>query len=233
MRKTEADSIIEKTRLGYDSIADEFSKTRQRIWPDVAVLLGRIEPCSKVLEVGCGNGRIFSYLKDKNIEYTGIDNSEKLINIANSNYGDIKNARFMLGSALDLPFVSDSFDYVISVAVLHHIPSDDNRTIMMHEAKRVVKSDGQVIVTVWNLWQKKYYGYIIDEAVRKMTGRSKLDFGDCFIPWKRGTGMMRYCHAFTVHGLVKLARRAGLKLVDSGKTEKNDYKPNIYLIAKK
>ncbi|PIX02803.1 SAM-dependent methyltransferase, partial [bacterium (Candidatus Gribaldobacteria) CG_4_8_14_3_um_filter_42_11] len=36
----------------------------------------------KVLDVGCGNGRLVKAFENKKISYLGVDNSEKLIKLA-------------------------------------------------------------------------------------------------------------------------------------------------------
>lgn len=234
MKKTTARSLLDKIKEGYNRIAGEFSETRRgKIWPDLSFLIDEIKNGDKVLDVGCGNGRLFATIQDKQVEYVGIDNSDELIKIAQERFKDFSNAEFIVADALDLPFGDDSFDIVYSIAVLHHVPSNEFRLKMLSEAGRVVKPAGKVIVTVWNLWQKRYYRYIFKEALRKVGGKSGVDFGDCFIPWKRGAGMMRYCHAFTVTGIKRLAVQAGLDNVEAAKTTKNDYKPNIYLIGTK
>jgi len=105
-----------------------------------------------VLDLGCGDGRLFQIFRDKNIDYTGIDISEKLIKIAKRKN---PNTKFIVGDALKLPFPDNSFTKVFNIAVLHHIPSKKLRLQLLSEAKRVLKPDGLLILTVWNLWDKK------------------------------------------------------------------------------
>jgi ubiquinone/menaquinone biosynthesis C-methylase UbiE len=45
-----------------------------------------IESNQKVLDLGCGNGRLFKILKNKNIKYIGVDNSEMLLLEAQKQY---------------------------------------------------------------------------------------------------------------------------------------------------
>lgn len=234
MKKTAARSLLVRIKDGYNRIAEDFSDTRRgKIWPDISFLLDNIKPGSKVLDVGCGNGRLFATIEDKHVDYTGIDNSEELIKIARERFKDFPNAKFLVADAIEMPFDDNSFDIVYSIAVLHHIPSYEFRKKMLSEAGRVARPGSPVIVTVWNLWQKRYYRFIVREALKKLAGKSEVDLGDCFIPWKRGAGMMRYCHAFTVRGLKRLAEAAELKVLKAAKTRKNRYKPNIYLVANK
>jgi cyclopropane fatty-acyl-phospholipid synthase-like methyltransferase len=49
-----------------------------------------ILPGQKVLDLGCGNGRLFKILKNKNVKYVGVDNSEKLLLEAQKQYSEDK-----------------------------------------------------------------------------------------------------------------------------------------------
>jgi len=46
-----------------------------------------------------------------------------------------------------LPFSDQSFDTVSIIAALNHIP---NRNAVLHEVRRVIKSDGQLVITMIN-----------------------------------------------------------------------------------
>jgi ubiquinone/menaquinone biosynthesis C-methylase UbiE len=74
-----------------------------------------------VLEVGCGSGRFLKYLSSKAGFLVGVDPS-KAIFAADELLG--KNDKVILAraSANDLPFYNESFDFVCSIGVLHHIP---------------------------------------------------------------------------------------------------------------
>ncbi len=44
----------------------------------------------KVLDLGCGNGRLLNVLQNKNIDYIGVDNSENLLLNAQNAYPVLK-----------------------------------------------------------------------------------------------------------------------------------------------
>ena len=44
----------------YNIIADEFDKTRVRLWSCVVNFLNSFSTNSKILDIGCGNGKYFS-----------------------------------------------------------------------------------------------------------------------------------------------------------------------------
>ncbi|MEW6188587.1 MAG: class I SAM-dependent methyltransferase [Actinomycetota bacterium] len=226
--------LLEKVKEDYRRLAREFSETRLFPWKDILFLKEWVKDGDRVLDLGCGNGRLLELFKDTNIKYVGLDISEELLNIARSRYTG-PNLSFVLGDALDLPFDEDSFDTVYAIALLHHIPSTPFRFKVMKEVHRVLKGGGIFVSTVWNLWQKRYIKYILSAAWLKILGRTRLDFKDAFIPWKKkdGSVIQRYCHAFTRRELQKLAEQVGFSIKEVGFTLRDGKKSNIYLVALK
>ncbi len=89
-------TLLDLNRIFYASTADEFSATRQQPWPGFDGILPYIPPGVKgqplrVLDVGCGNGRFASYLADQNlaVDYTGVDASPALLDLARSQTGEL------------------------------------------------------------------------------------------------------------------------------------------------
>ncbi|MBL7156324.1 MAG: class I SAM-dependent methyltransferase [Candidatus Pacebacteria bacterium] len=259
MNEKYAKYLLNKTQSDYNRIAEHFSKTRTSIWKELEYFLQFVSGGESVLDLGCGNGRLLNLFKDKNIIYVGIDNSEKLIKIAEKNQkattappnhpfkgkdyitkiknqnekSKFKKTKFIIGNGLDLPFENNCFDKIFSIAVLHHIPSPKFRLEFLKQAKRVLKPNGLLILTVWNLYHKKYLKYHLKYFFLKLTGKSKLDFKDIFYPWKNQKSEVltqRYIHCFTKIELKNLAEKAGFKVKEIGFLGKN--KRNIYLIAK-
>jgi len=76
---------------------------------------------TRLLEVGCGSGRFLKYLSTKAGFLVGVDPSQAIF-VADKLLG--KNGKIVLAkaSANALPFENESFDFVCSIGVLHHIP---------------------------------------------------------------------------------------------------------------
>lgn len=237
MKDKYARDLLEKTKRDYEEIAEQFSDTRVKIWKDIMFLADFVKDGYKILDMGCGNGRLFELFKGKDIDYIGVDLSKKLIEIARDRYKDYLNVKFLVRNALDTGFDENSFNLVYSIALLHQIPSKKYRLKFLNESKRILKSNGFLILTVWNLWQKKYIKNVLKTFILKIKipGSTKLDFKDTFIPWKKknGTKINRYYHAFTIRELKKLIKEAGFKIINMGYTKRNSKKPNIFLIAQK
>ena len=221
--------ILEKTKENYNLIAKEFSATRREIWEELKFLFEDLKEGEKVLDLGCGNGRWYKVFKEKKVNYFGIDNSEELIEIAKENFPD---AKFLVGDALNLPFPDNFFDKVYSIALLHHIPSEDFRIKVLEEAKRVLKSGGILILTCWKIHQWREIFALLKYTLLKLIGKSKLDFKDLFLPW--GKKMLRYYHFFTKRELENLLKKAGFEILESGVVKnKRGNRQNYYIVCKK
>jgi len=225
MNKETSRKILNSNTKTWNFIAKEFELTRHYSW-DLEEYAKFTRPGMKILDLGCGNGRLIELLKDRKIDYTGIDNSKELIGLAKGKY---PNQKFLIGNALNLPFKNNSFDVIYSIAVFHHIPSKKLRLKFLKEARRVLKKDGKIVLTVWNLWQRKYLSSIVKYSLLKLTGKSKLDFGDLYIPWQNK--YQRYHHAFTKRELVKLFKKAGFNIEKRKYLKRNKKKVNILIVA--
>ncbi len=105
-------------------------------------LLDRTEAQS-VLDAGCGEGFVTSYLAQQNpqLRLTGVDLNPEAIVYAQEHYGD--RASFRTGSLYKLPFSDNSFDTVLCSEVLEHL---DDTTRAVDELKRVARR--HVLITV-------------------------------------------------------------------------------------
>ncbi|MDO8436335.1 MAG: methyltransferase domain-containing protein [bacterium] len=228
MNKQYAEILLLKTREDYNLISDEFSRTRQRLWSEIKFLFDNyIAVGEKILDLGCGNGRFFKWFQEKGADYSGVDNSEKLIKIAKKNNPE---GNFLVDDALRLSFPEGCFSKVYGIAIFHHIPSVELRLKFLQEAKRILKPNGFLILTVWKFHRPEELYLIFKYALLKIFGFSKLDFGDILDPWGKKTD--RYYHCFSERELVILTRSAGFKIKESGivkNTKEN--RQNIYLIA--
>lgn len=237
MDREYARQILAQTRQCYDAISKSFSDTRAQAWRQVGFLVSDyVRSGDRVLDAGCGNGRWYPVFRDRRAAYTGLDNSEQLINIAKNQF---PGANFSVGDVLQMPFGGASFDKVYSIAVLHHIPSLELRRQFFTQAKRVLKPGGYLMVTAWNLdparmlffGRSKRFSAYIRALIAKLAGRSKLDFGDFFIPWR--ADCQRYVHSYSAADIAKLARDSGFVVEKSGVAGGMSAKEsNIYLVAR-
>lgn len=230
MKKDYAEYLLKKTKEDYNLIAEDFSQTRYSVWPELTFFRKYVKEGERILDLGCGNGRLFEFFKNRNVEYIGVDNVEKLIEIARKKYPE---AKFLVGDALNLPFSDNYFDKVFSIAVFHHIPSGEFRLQFLKEVRRVLKQEGLLILTVWDLWRRVASLKLLTKfTIFKIFGKSGLDFKDVFVPW--GKKVKRYYHHFTKRELINLVKKEGFKIKKFGVVKNETGKrSNIYLIAQK
>ncbi|MFH0857059.1 MAG: class I SAM-dependent methyltransferase [bacterium] len=99
MKSEISKNILHQVKENYNLCAEEFSATRVYNWQEISVLIEKyIKGGMKVLDAGCGNGRICELLEDRRVDYIGIDNSEELIREAKENQElRIKNYELRIG----------------------------------------------------------------------------------------------------------------------------------------
>ncbi|MFA6271504.1 MAG: class I SAM-dependent methyltransferase [Patescibacteria group bacterium] len=222
MNKNTANLILEKVASDYDSIADRFSQTRYRDWDEFYDFEKYLKTGLSVLDVGCGNGRLLNFLTKYGISYVGIDASAKLIQIAKKIADEkitssLSSYSFLKASATELPFADQSFHIVFAVASLYHIPSHELRNQAVKEIARVLKPSGIFIMTYWNMWEKSRRQLVAKNVLKKVIGKSKLDFFDTEKPWKNPDGEVvvnRYCHAFRLGEIEKMAKNNHIRTVE-------------------
>ncbi|MCD6380978.1 MAG: class I SAM-dependent methyltransferase [Candidatus Odinarchaeota archaeon] len=99
----------------------------------------------RILDVGCGTGLFSYFLRDKGIlnssTLVGIDISPGMVRRANDKGYDL----IVLGNAERLPFLSDSFDLVVSFTLLQNI---EDVSGFIDEIVRVSKRGATVIISI-------------------------------------------------------------------------------------
>lgn len=107
--------------------------------------LTKVDHSSTALDVACGPGRLTMALAQCAANATGIDATAALLNIARSEADDLdlENIKFLEGTALSLPFDSDSFDLVSCRAAFHHFEEPEK---VLREMARVTSVGGEILI---------------------------------------------------------------------------------------
>jgi len=122
----------------YNRIAEDWHKDHLHDdwWiQDNDTFIKNLPTDARVLDVGCGSGVKSKYLIDHGLKVTGIDISEKLLEIARR---EVPEAEFRVLSMTDLDLIPEMFDGVFAQASLLHIPKKDAEEIVKQMAKRLV-----------------------------------------------------------------------------------------------
>ncbi|KAI1754748.1 uracil-5--methyltransferase TRM9 [Xylaria castorea] len=137
----------------YESIAGHFSSTRYKPWPFVASFLReRVAPGSIGLDVGCGNGKYLGVREGGDVHIVGSDRSPSLMRIARERGRG--NFDVAVADGLALPFRPGCADFVLCIAVIHHMSTRARRVDALRGLLECARGDGgQVLVYVWALEQ--------------------------------------------------------------------------------
>lgn len=113
----------------YEKIAEWFDEHRSRTLfekPYLDMAIEYLKPGAKILDLGCGMGEpIAKYFVEKGYRLTGIDGSQKMINMANKR---VPNATFLVGDMRKCN-LGETFNCIIAWHSFFHLPQDDQRAM--------------------------------------------------------------------------------------------------------
>lgn len=114
------------------------------------LLKGRITKEMRILDAGCGSGRNLTYLLRSGYEVFAVDRSEAAIHEVQRLAAALAlvwpTARARVEAVEQMSFEDESFDYIISSAVLHFAENEAHFDQMVHELWRVLKPGGRLFV---------------------------------------------------------------------------------------
>jgi len=105
-----------------------------------------------ILDVGCGGGRNSIPLAKLGAKVTGVDISSKMLDFAKNNSKKnkcLKNTNFILSSAWETNLPSNTFDKILLLGILEHIP-EEYRKKTIKEAQRLLKKGGDLYIVINN-----------------------------------------------------------------------------------
>ncbi len=177
----------------WNKIASGWNNFRQKPLTELKKLNWKT---GKILDVGCGNCR--NLLPFKNLECYGIDFSKNMLEQAKK-FAQKHNFKVKLKQASieKIPFNDNCFDYVLAIAVLHHIKNPETSVKEIH---RVLKNNGEAYITVWNKLQLKF---LFKEK-------------ETYIPWRKKQKVIyRYYHFIGYFKLRNLLKKNNFKILKS------------------
>ncbi len=103
-------------------------------------------PRDRVLDIGCGNGKITAAIADRIPEGSvlGIDPSQNMIDFAREHYGSSvhANLRFEIGDARNLPYARE-FDRIVSFNAVHWVPE---QVAVLRSIHGALKAGGEALL---------------------------------------------------------------------------------------
>ncbi len=142
---------------------DRISALQQAMAEDVLALL-HLEGSERVLDVGCGNGKITAEIAAQvpGGAVVGVDPSQDMIAFASSHFGPTMrpNLRFEVADARHLPF-QEEFDLVVSFNALHWVPQQDEA---LQSIRRAMKSDGRAQLRLVPAGERKSLENVLEDT---------------------------------------------------------------------
>lgn len=208
----------------FDQIAESWYRVRH--WP---LLREELEDVAarwqngRLLNVGCAHGPDFLPFA-QGFELWGVDSSPAMLEQALRYASKFEfYVNLVVADALSLAFSSNTFDWAIAVATYHHIQGREEREMAFRELRRVLRPEGEALLTVWNHGQPRFW----------------LKSKDQQVPWKlKGETVYRYYHLFSYGELKKLLRKTGWEIVSmfpetSYRFPVKDFSRNICVLVRK
>ena len=213
-----AEKLLELNRRFYAAFARAFADSRPASAPALVRILPHIPQRARVLDLGCGNGRMAALLDEERPEsvYVGVDAVESLVVIARAQAEglDRTTASFhvldLAAAGWSSELSSERFDSVLVLAVLHHIPGWERRAGLLREARALMRPGGVMIVSVWQFLDSARMRRKIRPWAEAGISADRVDERDYLLDWKRGGRGLRYCHMVDEAEMQRLADEAGL-----------------------
>jgi len=165
-RATKVNELFTRIAGRYDLINDLQSFGLHRHWKKRVVREARPATGDKALDVCCGTGDIALGLARKGVEVTGVDFSERMLEIARERQGKggahLARMQFVSGDAQNLPFPDSAFDIVTIGYGLRNLTSWETG---LRGMQRVAKPGGRLVILEFGkpengVWRQIYETYL-------------------------------------------------------------------------
>jgi SAM-dependent methyltransferase len=130
---------------GYNAIANQYLSARTRKTAELQLLdefVSMLPAKAYVLDAGCGAGVPVAKILSEHFYVTGVDFSEKQIELARKN---VPGARFLCQDMTDLDFPPHSFDGICSFYSIIHIPRKEHG-VLLENFYRILKPGGYALL---------------------------------------------------------------------------------------
>lgn len=138
-----------KNILRWEKVLQDSPKAYKK-WFDAEkkFFLKHIKLGSRVLEVGCGDGRSLRDVSEITDKLTGVDHDIAAVEHAKEKLKDIPNCNIILAEGKNLPFADKEFDCVTCIGTFANLGEDKYK--VLEEMRRVLKDNGMIIISSYS-----------------------------------------------------------------------------------
>jgi tRNA (uracil-5-)-methyltransferase TRM9 len=250
MDQATVQKLAEMNTIFYTKHGESFDTSRSQPWQGWQLLektfvqlLNKNE--LNVLDLGCGNGRFFSFLNElitanhssALLKYHGIDSNTFLLEQAAKKLTqtehrlqniDIVNA--LQQNTLIEKLNRQQYDLIVGFGLLHHIPSQELRGAFLQQLLACAKANGTTILSFWQFAEKMTKNTTTIDPTLFSLKKEQLEYGDFLLGWHNDTKSPRYCHSFSTEEAAELVKQAGWKMHQSLLADGKNNSTNLYLV---
>lgn len=134
------------TRQFFDEIAPEWDRMTAEVLGDLDLsteIRKRLTKCDCAADIGCGTGDMLEILSKSATQVIGVDNSPKMLELAEERFSGDARMSLRIGEMTHLPLRDWEADCTVMSLVLHHLASPLDA---LKEVGRVLKIGGKLLV---------------------------------------------------------------------------------------
>ncbi len=229
--------LLELNRRFYREFGEAYAEKRSLPHPGMVALVRRVPRQARVLDLGCGHGRVLALLAHRGFQgtYLGLDASPVLLEQAWARALEAPFPAQVVEADLASPTWHQDLpeaDVVLCLAVLHHLPGRALRVRVLRQVRERLAPEGWLGLSVWNLTRSPRLKARIQPWSRLGLTWADVEPGDLLVDWRhRGQGL-RYIHQFTLAQVEDELREAGFALQEAFLADGEDQRLGLYVLAR-
>jgi ubiquinone/menaquinone biosynthesis C-methylase UbiE len=169
----------------------------------------------RLLDLGCGTGRLLISFARRGFQVTGVDLSEEMLRLATEKAGSAGvTAELLQANLVELDHLpAESFDYAACLfSTLGMVSGAEARRRVLAHVRRLLRPGGRFVLHIHNRWFNFWYPqsrqWLLRDTLRTVFGG---DAGDVEMPAHQGIAGLTL-HVFTRREAVRLLREAGFRI---------------------
>lgn len=212
----------------YEAHGENFADARPRLPGGVQRVLEQIPAGCRVLEIGCGDGKVGRRLAARGCAYVGLDVSGAMIERAKAftenwtlRAGEFSNSQILffqadvLNPAWAEVLEGQTFDWILAFAVWHHLPGAETRARVARECAARLAEGGRLVFSNWQFTRSERLRARLRPWAEVGLDASQVEPNDYVLSWERkGRRGLRYVHLLEEAEARQLAAQANLRVLE-------------------